>query len=193
VKKIVALIVVIYVFLSIPNLTFGLSFMIDPERSAMSFTGHSPLGSFQGKTNKINGEVLVKDDKNLNDVVASVGFDVASLKTGNGLMDEHMYNRYLESSIYPRIFFSPSSLKLIDQNHGEVSGNLTIHGVTLHVNVPITALISADSSLVVTNGNFPVSLSDFKIKKPRFLLISVDDRMHIEFSLTWVRKENRGE
>ena len=66
------------------------------------------------------------------------------------------------------------------------SGDLTIHGVTLPVEVPIEAQLTGDTIVVV--ASIPVVFADYDIASPSSLnLLSVEDNGVIEMQLLFTR------
>lgn len=84
---------------------------------------------------------------------------------------EHFNETYMESHLYPKANFKG---KIIDnqkidwEKNGKievmVEGNLTIHGVTRTVNLPITIEINGES--IIGKCQFKVAIADYNIKVP---------------------------
>jgi polyisoprenoid-binding protein YceI len=66
----------------------------------------------------------------------------------------------------------------------EARGDLTIHGVTKSVTVPIEARWNGE--VIDVTGSLPIVLADYGITPPERNFVSVDDRGTMEFQLTFV-------
>jgi polyisoprenoid-binding protein YceI len=88
------------------------------------------------------------------------------------LMQEHFNENYMESDKYPTSLFSGKikDFEKIDLTKNgvhkvEVSGDLTIHGVTQKVTTEGT--IEVKGGVVIGKADFNVKLKDYKVKKPK--------------------------
>jgi len=87
------------------------------------------------------------------------------------LMQEHFNENYLESGKFPKATFKGKIDDLSKVNFGKdgtytanVSGDLTLHGVTKPVSTPATFLVKKDKITVSTN--FSTILTDYGISIP---------------------------
>ncbi|WP_260625817.1 YceI family protein [Hymenobacter sediminicola] len=96
---------------------------------------------------------------------------VKSFQFKRTLMQEHFNENYLESDRYPKATFT-GKLTAVDaealRNGGPqkvtAEGDLTIHGVTRHVQVPGT--LELQNGRLVVHATFPVAPADYKIEIP---------------------------
>lgn len=101
------------------------------------------------------------------------------------LMEEHFNENYLESSKYPKATFKGNFVEEVDFFHaGEqnvhVKGNLTIHGVTKEVTLPVT--ISASKEGIQSNCNFTIKLADYEIDIPSMVAGKIAETIEIKVS-----------
>ncbi|HPG05405.1 MAG TPA: YceI family protein [Saprospiraceae bacterium] len=87
------------------------------------------------------------------------------------LMQEHFNENYMESSTYPKASFKgkiedPGKLKLNENGTYEtnVTGDLTIHGVTKSVTTPAT--FTVQDGQVVGKAMFTILIEDYGVKIP---------------------------
>lgn len=69
----------------------------------------------------------------------------------------------------------------------EATGDLTVHGETRPVTIPVEARWSGD--LIDVAGSLDVALADYGMTPPERPFVSVDDTGTLEFQLTFVRAE----
>ena len=86
-------------------------------------------GSFGSVTAKITSS---KDD--LTDAVVDLSADVASISTGNDQRNNHLKSPdFFDAAKYPTLIFKSTSFKKTGAKTYEVTGDLSLHGVTKSV------------------------------------------------------------
>jgi polyisoprenoid-binding protein YceI len=108
------------------------SFKIDPSRSTIAFKVRHMLGTAKGRFAKFKGTIVVDRDHPEQSSV-SVTIDAASIDTGIGKRDEHLRSEPFDVAKYPEITFKSRRVKQTGANTGEITGDLTMHGVTRSV------------------------------------------------------------
>jgi polyisoprenoid-binding protein YceI len=108
------------------------SFKIDPSRSAIAFKVRHMLGTANGRFAKFKGTLVVDRDHPEQSSV-SVTIDAASIDTGIGKRDEHLRSELFDVAKYPEITFKSRRVEQTGANTGEITGDLTMHGVTRSV------------------------------------------------------------
>ena len=87
---------------------------------------------------------------------AVVVIQMASVDTGNEKRDEHLRNPdFFEVDTYPTMTFKSTSVKMKDDDEGQVMGNLTMHGVTK----PVTLDLEINGMVTDPWGNERVGAS----------------------------------
>ena len=87
---------------------------------------------------------------------AVVVIQMASVDTGNEKRDEHLRNPdFFEVDTYPTMTFKSTSVKMKDDEEGQVTGNLTMHGVTK----PVTLDLEINGMVTDPWGNERVGAS----------------------------------
>jgi polyisoprenoid-binding protein YceI len=106
------------------------TFTVDPVHSAILFrTKHLNVSHVYGRFNEFSGQITVDDDNLAN---ASVKIDVKaqSLDTGNTKRDDHLRTPdFFSVAQFPTISFVSTAVKKTGDTY-EVTGNLSLHGVT---------------------------------------------------------------
>lgn len=145
-------------------------------------TGWPSALRIHGKGAGPDGTLTVTDTT----VTGSIGVDLGSLETGIGLRDRHMKEQYLHIERYPRAVLTLSRLdpKLLPNGgpSGPVTvpfeGTLLLHGVEKHV--AGQARISRDDDRVTANAVFSITLGDFGIEVPKYLGITVAEKVDVK-------------
>ena len=87
------------------------------------------------------------------------------------LMQEHFNENYMESSTFPKSIFKgkfkdwkPISITEISTFDQVVAGNITIHGVTRDIEVPVS--LKVENEMIIGTAEFSVMIADFNIQVP---------------------------
>lgn len=98
--------------------------------------------------------------------------DLTKIKTGKDLRDKHT-QEHLETAKWPK-----ATLEVRTYAYDKLSGDLTLHGVTRAINVDLKKEGNKHK------GSFPLTLSDFGIKKPSYLGVGVEDTIEVFVEVT---------
>jgi polyisoprenoid-binding protein YceI len=149
---------------------------------ATMHTVHGSVGSFQG---------TIDAEPSGNGAWSIRGRFVAaadSMTTGNARRDRKMKEKTLETSKFPEIVFETSEVtadlskfRRGEQFAANVSGNLTVHGVSVPVQLPVDVYVFPDHAILA--GSFPVHWKKFDLKDPSPGLIRVKEPMMVSFRL----------
>jgi polyisoprenoid-binding protein YceI len=154
--------------------------------SWVRFDAKAFLHNFAGQTAQIEGIIRVGDANRLSDAEACVQIDAASLDTGNSTRDGIMRNDHLETARFPTIDFLLKATEGVTHQDGSwqftVSGTLSLHGVSREIQFPVQARQEGDAFLL--RGKLPVKMTDYGIRIPRFLFLTVEDRVMVSFDVT---------
>jgi len=105
------------------------TFKIEPSRSTIAFKVRHMLGTAKGKFSRFSGTIVVDRDHPEQSSV-SVTIDSASIDTGIAKRDEHLRGELFNVAKYPEITFKSRRVKQTGANTGEITGDLTMRGVT---------------------------------------------------------------
>ena len=131
------------------------TFKIDPAHSTIAFKVRHMLGTAKGKFSKFSGTIVVDRDHPEQSSV-SVTIAAASIDTGIVKRDEHLRGELFNVAKYPEITFKSRRVKQTGANTGEITGDLTMHGVTR--SIVLNVQLAGDRWRVTTA---PVKRSQF--------------------------------
>ncbi|MFT7597500.1 MAG: polyisoprenoid-binding protein YceI [Acidimicrobiales bacterium] len=150
------------------------------------------IGDFEvvGRTSDVVGTLTI-DGQTV--VAAEFTVDVATLTTDQDRRDKEMREQSMETDLFPEATFVltdsielegvPGEGEVIDLN---VVGDLTMHGVTQLVEIPMDAQVVG--GLIVVVGQLDILLSDYGIDAPEAAIVaSIEDAGVLEFSLVFAR------
>ncbi|PAU71026.1 YceI family protein [Vreelandella alkaliphila] len=98
---------------------------------------------------------------------------VSSLNTNHAERDRHFLSSdFLDASEYPTATFTSTGFESTGENEGVVTGELTLHGETQEIEMPVTLMGEGDDpwgnyragfegSTMLTLGDFGIDMSDF--------------------------------
>ena len=115
-------------------------YKVDADHSGVGFSIRHFVSRVSGKFRDFDG--VIRYDRE-NPVASSVQFTVkaASIDTTNNDRDEHLRSKdFFEVAKYPTLTFTSTRVVPKDSNTLEVTGNLTMHGVTREVTFPVELL-----------------------------------------------------
>ncbi|HAI81895.1 MAG TPA: hypothetical protein DCL65_12850, partial [Chryseobacterium sp.] len=105
---------------------------LDPSHSEITFkVRHMMISNVKGEFKNFNVD-LESEDENFKNVKASASIDTSSISTNNTDRDNHLKSaEFFNAEAHPQITFETDSL------NDEVTGNLTINGVTKPVKLDV--------------------------------------------------------
>jgi len=152
---------------------------IDPAKTEITASVMEPLSRLRdqqyadGTFRVVSGEI---DGDPAN--VAATGhvkleIDPTSYSSGNDARDRNVLSSTLETRLYDKITFESTRIEDIDMDAPTVGkativGNLTLHGTTLSMRVPVNVSISPEGVLT-GSGEVTFKYTDFGMKAPRLL------------------------
>lgn len=117
-----------------------ITYQVDSVHSHVGFSAlHLQLAEVDGRFNDFRGTVHW-DDKNPANSKIQFSVKIDSVDTGNAKRDEHLKSDdFFSAEKFPTMTFTSTSIKkLNDENKYSLVGDLTIHGVTKRVTLPLT-------------------------------------------------------
>lgn len=151
----------------------------DPKGVNMvTFKLDAPLESISGSANGFSGAVTV-DPETFGNFSGKLVVATESLQVPNPLMNGHMHGeKWLDAKKYPEITFEVQKLGKVKKDGasatGEVTGILTLHGVSKEITVPARATYlpgrlkdrvpDAEGDLLVIRSEFTIRRGDFGIQ-----------------------------
>ena len=143
-----------------------------------------------GRTSEVTGSLELEGSTL---TAVSIEVDMTSLRSDDNRRDGAMTRQALETNAFPTAQFVLTAAIDLGTIPSEgvpisvtASGDLTLHGVTAQVDMPLEAQLVGSQIVVV--GSVDIVYGDFGIELPSApILVGVDDHGLIEFQLTFVR------
>jgi len=104
---------------------------IDPAHSRAAFAvKHMMFTTVRGHFKVLSGHVHI-DEQNPANSLVDAQVETASIDTGEPRRDDHLRSPdFFDAQQYPTLTFKSTSVEPLDGNEYNVTGDLTIHGVT---------------------------------------------------------------
>jgi polyisoprenoid-binding protein YceI len=144
--------------------------------------GHTAVG----RTPKVTGSLTLTGTVVTN---VQVTADMTALASDSDQRDNQLRRQAIETDSFPTATFKstqPIDLGTLPADGASVSvnatGDLTLHGVTKSVTIPVQA--TRQAGIIAVTGSLPIVFSDYSIQKPNsFSVLSVDDHGTMELHL----------
>jgi polyisoprenoid-binding protein YceI len=139
-----------------------------------------------GRTPDVTGSLTMAGSKI---TAATITADLTSLKSDDDRRDGQLSRQGIQTSQFPDAKFtltSPIDLGSVPADgatfKANAVGQLTLHGQTKDVTIPISGKRSGD--VVVVTGSLPIVFADYGISKPNsFAVLSIADQGTMEFQV----------
>jgi polyisoprenoid-binding protein YceI len=114
------------------------TWVIDPLHSSLAFeTRHAAVTRMRGRFRSSSGSFTIAERPE--DSSVEVTIDAASIDTIHPMANEHLRgDNFLDVEKYPELTFRSTSVKHVDGDHWEVTGDLTIRAVTRPITLDAT-------------------------------------------------------
>ena len=146
-------------------------FVVSDKGHSIDFKSKDPSGSFD----EIKGDIDF-DENNLVTSKFNLKIDVASINTGNGIMNKKAQTEeWFDAKKYPEIKFKSTKVEK-KENELSITGDLTIRGITKTYTIP--ASYSKSGEKITFKGKFNVNRIEFKVGKKSD---AVPDVMKVSF------------
>jgi polyisoprenoid-binding protein YceI len=141
-----------------------------------------------GRTSVVDGTFVISGTTVS---TADITADVTKLKSDRAQRDQVITEQGLQTSTFPEATFKltkPIELSATPEKGKEVdltvTGELTLHGQTKTVDIPLKA--QWDGGTLAVAGGTQIQFADYGIKAPSNAIVSVDDTGEFELQLTFV-------
>ena len=140
------------------------------REARLDFDAGSPLEDIEAFTESGSAVYDANTDK--------IGVQVlmTSFQFKRALMQEHFNENYVESEKFPKASFKGL------YSEGNVSGGLTIHGVTKEIKVP--ARLDQENGNFVLVTSFDITLADYDVKIPSAVANKISKKASIQVHAT---------
>ncbi len=155
---------------------------VDAAHSEINFTASSRLLDAHGFFGKWDADVRLDPDAFERSTVR-LTIDAASINTRNERRDAHLRGAdFFNVAKYPTITFASTSVARTSPTTGVITGDLTMHGVTRQVQVPVTVKFY-EGGRGRFLGAFAVRRRDYGINYDS-RLNPIEDEVAVQFNLS---------
>ena len=115
------------------------TWQIDPAHTSAQFAvRHLMVSTVRGQMGKVAGTVTL-DENDLTHSSVEATIDANGIDTREPKRDDHLRSPdFLDIAKYPTITFKSTKVEKVADDHYQVSGDLTLHGVTKPVVLDVT-------------------------------------------------------
>ena len=146
-----------------------------------SFFSSAPMEDIEAHTEQVITLLDVKSGEIVSNVL------MRSFRFRKALMQEHFNENYVESHKFPKATFKGkvNNLSSVDLTRDgthmlDVTGELTIHGVTKPVRVQAEAVVKGGR--IQAQASFPLRVKDFDIAIPRLVVNNIAEVVDVKVS-----------
>ena len=171
------------------------TYTLDPAHSRIGFVArHAMVTKVRGAFNEFEGTAVLDGDNPANSS-ASVTIQVNSIDTRQAQRDDHLRsNDFLSMDEYPTITFASTGARQVDDENFELTGDLTVKGVTKSVTIPFEYQGSAQdpfgNSRVGFEGSVVINRKDFGVNFNAALEtggVLVSEKITLEFEISAIK------
>ena len=138
------------------------NFKVSVENSKLSWKGYKPTGAHTGATTLASGYIAVKNNKLTG---GSFVTDMSTIKEsdGNAKLEGHLKSEdFFDVAVFPTSKFEITKSE-IKAGKIQVTGNMTIKGITKQIAFPATLAVNKDN-VTLTSDTFQINRADFNVK-----------------------------
>jgi polyisoprenoid-binding protein YceI len=163
-----------------------------PGKSTASFkvreqlVGNDLPNDAIGKTTSVSGTVTIKADGSIDSTSSKFVVDLSTLVSDKSMRDNYIKRNSLQTDQFPTATFVPTQasglpnpLPTSGQKNFQLTGDMTIHGVTKSITWTVTGAISGNGATGTAITSF--KFEDFGLSQPRVsVVLSVVDLITLE-------------
>ncbi len=171
------------------------TYTLDPAHTRIGFVArHAMVTKVRGAFNEFEGTATL-DGANPANSSAQVTISTASIDTRNAQRDGHLRsNDFLAMDEYPQITFVSTGARQVDDSTFELTGDLTIKGVTNPITIPFSFEGAAKDPFgndrIGFEGSTTISRKDYGITWNAALEtggVLVSDKITLEFEVSAIK------
>jgi polyisoprenoid-binding protein YceI len=171
------------------------TYTLDPAHTRIGFVArHAMVTKVRGAFNEFTGTAVL-DGANPANSRVEVTIEAASIDTRNAQRDEHLRsNDFLAMQEYPKITFTSTGVRQAGETTFEVTGDLTIKGVTNAITIPFefegAAKDPFGNQRVGFEGSVTINRKDYGVTWNAALEgggVLVSDKVTLEFEISAVK------
>jgi polyisoprenoid-binding protein YceI len=181
---------------SVPALTeLTGTYTLDPAHTRIGFVArHAMVTKVRGSFDEFAGTAVL-DGANPANSRVEVTIEAASIDTRNAQRDEHLRgNDFLAMQEYPKITFASTGVRQAGETTFEVTGDLTIKGVTNEITIPFefegAAKDPFGNERVGFEGSVTINRRDYGVTWNAALEgggVLVSDKVTLEFEISAIK------
>lgn len=177
----------------------------DDGKNYATFESAATLETIKGTTTKVGGTIKA-DTADPSTAAVDVTIDLGSLDTGISMRNEHMRSeKYLDVEKFASATFksagvaAPKSISANQAAEISVTGDLSIHGVTKRVTIPVRVVVIPESELtkasrgpgdwIHATATFAIKLTDYGITVPEKLVMKLANEVAVRLDVFAVAKK----
>lgn len=170
------------------------TYVVDGGHSSLVFSVGYQLSDFYGSFGQMEGKVTFDNEDDFSSAAVDFTVKIASINTNSKTRDGHLQGeRYFNAEKAPTASFKSNYIKPIGDNMYEMTGDLTIGGITLAQTVKvevkgkkeIAEKDGSTTSIMGVKAIFSFNRSNFGIKGG---LPTITDKVDITASLSLVKE-----
>jgi polyisoprenoid-binding protein YceI len=171
----------------------GDNYKADPVHSSVVFRiGHVNISYVYGRFNDPTGSFTL-DEADPDKSSFNVEIQVASVDTHNDKRDAHLKSPdFFNAKQYPAITFKSTAVKKGAANTLDVTGDLTLHGVTRSMTIPVEVTGKGEfppgQRRAGIEATFTIKRTDFDIKGIPAMPTAVGDEVRLMVALEGVKQ-----
>jgi len=171
------------------------TYTLDPAHTRIGFVArHAMVTKVRGAFNEFTGTAVL-DGANPGNSTVQVTIQAASIDTRNAQRDGHLRsNDFLAMDEYPQITFTSTGARQVDETTFEVTGDLTIKGVTNTITIPFefegAATDPFGNQRVGFEGSVTINRRDYGVTWNAALEgggVLVSDKVTLEFEISAIK------
>ena len=171
------------------------TYTLDPAHTRIGFVArHAMVTKVRGSFNEFAGTAEL-DGANPENSRVQVTIEAASIDTRNAQRDEHLRsNDFLAMQEYPKITFASTGVRQAGETTFEVTGDLTIKGVTNEITIPFefegAATDPFGNQRVGFEGSVTINRRDYGVTWNAALEgggVLVSDKVTLEFEISAIK------
>ena len=165
------------------------TFEIDGSHTSVLFRiKHLGVSFFYGRFTDVSGSVVLDDDPAKCSMILVIKSD--SINTDSEKRDAHLKSPdFFNARQFPEITFKSTSIKAAGENQLEVTGDLTLHGVTKSITVTVDRTGSGSDPWggyrTGLETTITIKRSDYGMK---FMLKGLSDEVKLVISIEGIRQ-----
>lgn len=161
------------------------TYRVDPVHSMALFRAKRfDVAQIHGRFNTISG-TIVTDKDDLEKSSVEIEIKTESVDTGNDRRDTHLRSPdFFNAKQFPVMKFKSTQVKKVGENSFDITGDMTIHGVTKSVTATVEMVGSSEGgrggSMIGFETTFTLKRSDFGMN---FMTGAIGDEIKITFAI----------